>query len=250
MALDTVTLTLTGDVPFKVFAAAITNFEALVDALSREVGATQVRWVVHDLHIGSTVATVRGESDILEEVERVVRAYGTVGKALQYGEPIPYSGQVVSNAMAITRAIDSTVTAVRFETPLEDMTVFAKAPVPLAETIVKAIGAVEGRVQTLSSRKVLRFTLFDTLHDRAVSCYLREGQEALMRDIWDKRAAVEGVVSREVTTGRPIAVRDISSIRMIERPGRGSYLQARGQVALRPGQPSPEEAIRRLRDAP
>ena len=112
-----------------------------------------------------------------------------------------------------------------------------------------AIGAVTGRVQTLSNRAGLRFNLYDTIHNKAVACYLSPGQEELMREAWDRRARVSGRVSREGGTGRPIAIRQILSVEILEDPAPGSYRLARGAVPWQEGDILPEDAVRLLRDA-
>ena len=114
---------------------------------------------------------------------------------------------------------------------------------------VQSLGAIECKVQTLSNRKGLRFNLYDTLHDRSVACYVEEGKEDLLREIWGKRATVEGEVSRDKVTGRPVAVRRIAAIRIQPESQKGSYLKARGSAPRKPGAPRAEEIIRRLRDA-
>ena len=53
-----------------------------------------------------------------------------------------------------------------------------------------SIGAITGRVQTLSNRAGLRFNLYDTLFDKAVACYLALGQEEFMREAWGQRDRV------------------------------------------------------------
>jgi hypothetical protein len=112
-----------------------------------------------------------------------------------------------------------------------------------------AYGGIEGRVQTLSSRGSLRFTLYDLLHDRAVSCYLASGAEETMRDVWGKLALVEGWVKRDAQTGRPITVRQIRNVTLLAEYPPASYKDARGAVKRQPGQMRGEEIIRRLRDA-
>ena len=84
------------------------------------------------------------------------------------------------------------------------------------------------------------------MHDRAVSCYVAEGHEAIMRDLWDKRAIVEGLVTREPNTGRPMSIRGVTTVRLLDDK-EGDYRDARGVVPFAGG-PSPEEIIRRLRD--
>jgi hypothetical protein len=145
------------------------------------------------------------------------------------------------------------VEALRFENA-ETEIIVRQAPTPAATpqpTVLvaqHAYGAVTGRVQTLSSRSRLRFTLYDLLSDRAVNCYAREGETTLMTDIWDKLATVEGMVTRDPLSGRPLNVRQITRITVHEPPDPGGYQRARGAVARRPGEPRAEDRIRRLRD--
>ncbi len=247
---NTLTLALSGEVPFATFATAITRFRELVDALTAELGvASEVEWIVDDLHIGSTIATIRGEANEPEHVERVVRAYASVGHALEFNQPIPFSDKVAMPARGLTRVLSEKVTTVRFETPETDATVSATTSRAPRTQVSTALGAIEGRVQTLTSRHGLRFNLYDTLHDRVVSCYLQDGQQDIMREAWDKRASVEGTVSREVFTGRPIAVRQIIKVSVLQENEPGSYLKARNVAPLKAGEAMPEEVIRRLRDA-
>lgn len=249
MAKDTITLALNGEVDLRRFAMAVSSLEVLVQELSKEKGAESVRWLIYDLQTSSAMATIRGESDILQEVERVVAAYEDVGRSLEAGQRPDYPEHVVKAANGITAVLGDGVTSVRFETPDSEFTVASRPEIAIASATMKSFGAIEGRIQTLSSRKGLRFILFDTLHDRAVSCYLSEGQEERMREIWGKRAIVEGEISREKDTGRPLAIRHITDIRALEEGQRGSYLRARGVAPRKPGAPLAEVIIRQLRDA-
>jgi len=246
---DTITLALNGEVDLHRFAIAVSNLEILVQGLSKEKGAENTRWVIYDLQASSAMATVRGESDILGEVERVVNAYEDVGQSLQAGQRPNYSEPIVKAANAIIAVLGDKVTSVRFETPEREFTVASRPDIAMASAIMKSFGAIEGRIQTLTNRKGLRFVLFDTLHDRAISCYLSEGQEERMREIWGKRAIVEGEISREKDTGRPLAIRYIADIKALEETQRGNYLRARAVAPRKPGAPLAEVIIRQLRDA-
>jgi hypothetical protein len=104
---------------------------------------------------------------------------------------------------------------------------------------------VRGRVQTLSSRGRLRFTLYDALYDKAVSCYLAEGQEDIMRDAWGHVALVEGWVTRDPATDRPLSIRGIERVTLLPEGDPHGYRRARGAVL---GRELPEAIIRRLRD--
>ena len=141
---------------------------------------------------------------------------------------------------------------IRFETSDNDFTVYGARHTSDAldsSFPTVSIGAITGRIQTLSNRSGLRFNLYDAVHDKAVACYLNTEQEGIVREAWGRRAIVSGTVSREASTGRPIAIRQIIDIEMIEDAPPGSYRHARGAVPWQPGYKKPEDIIRQLRDA-
>jgi hypothetical protein len=250
MATDTITLALNGDVAIDDFSRAIEHFGRLVSALTQEVGrGVQIAWVVDQLEAGSAITTIRGEAEDPASVERVVRAFADVGEALAEQRPIPFSPKVADEARAIVRVVGKSITSVRFETPETDAVIVSHdvQAVPLPKII--GYGAVEGRVQTLSSRGQLRFTLYDALNDRAVICYVDEERAELMRNIWGRRVIVEGLLTRDPATGQPQTVRAVTRIEDLPDNEPGSYRRAIGALRGRPLGLSPEDAIRRLRDA-
>src|SRR6266536_3602452 len=95
MADNTLTLAMFGEVPLQEFAETMRHFTGLVTALSSEIGrGISVEWVIQDLQGGSATATIAGQSEREDLVERVVEAYYRVGEALERGRPIPYSDTV------------------------------------------------------------------------------------------------------------------------------------------------------------
>lgn len=251
MARDSLTLRLSGDdIPLADFAKAMAKLSELIAALSQELeGDDPIDWTVSDLERSSAIATAQGVAKRIETVERVVVAYEQVGEALESHAPVPYSAKARAAALGITSILGGRVDAVTFETVAVEKTVRLRpVPTPAVHDIVQK-GAVRGRVQTLSNRGALRFTLFDLLHDKAVSCYLAEGREGLMLDAWGKVAIVEGMVRRDTFTGRPVSVREVSALTVQPDSPSGSYRRARGAVPLPPGGLLPEDAIRRFRDA-
>jgi hypothetical protein len=168
---------------------------------------------------------------------------------------MPFSPKVQRQAHGLTAVLKRSVEAIRFETAEGDATITQEAvaagrPVGMrARGERGAYGAVEGRVQTLSNRGGLRFTLYDSLDDHAVSCYLVEGYEEMMRDAWGRRAVVEGWVSRDSVTGRPQTVRRVQAVQVLPETKHGGYRDARGAVPVDSEELRPEVVIRRLRDA-
>ena len=108
-----------------------------------------------------------------------------------------------------------------------------------------SLGTATGDVQTLTMRRGLKFTLYDSLFDRAISCYMMKGQEDKMRDIWGKRAVVSGKVGREPEHGRTISVRDITDIRVISTAQKGSWRKLRGIIPYDPDDEPVEILLKR-----
>jgi hypothetical protein len=253
MALETVTFALEGDVSLEQFSSGVQHFAGLMKALSNDADAANLRWAVVGLEVSSAIATVeavRENGYRVDQVEQVVRSYLEVGEALAAGETIPFPPPVQKEARALAGILQMGVRSIRFETAEADAIIEEAPARPPTSEASADYGAVTGRVQSLSSRAGLRFTLFDLLHDRAVSCYLAEGNEDLMRGVWDMVATVEGLVSRDRVTGRPIAVRQITDVSVVRDEGEpDGYRRARGAQLRVAGDPAAEERIRRLRDA-
>ena len=95
----------------------------------------------------------------------------------------------------------------------------------------------------------MKFTLYDSTFDKAVPCYLQEDQEDKMREIWGKNVIVTGRITREPDNGRPVSIREITSIDPVVEAAPGSYKIARGIFQWSQGDEPAEVSIRRLRDA-
>ena len=247
---DTVTIAFEGRVVLHDFAEAMNGFRGLLDGLTKVVAErSEVEWALIGLEPGSATVTARGESRDQEAVEHIAEAYLTVGRSLVTGGPVPYGKTVRRHAEQITDLLNGRITGVRFQTLEDDAIVRADGRAEHRAPILStAYGAIEGRVQGLSSRQGLRFTLYDALFDRAVSCYLQEGREEIMREAWGRRATVNGVVRRDTESGHPLGIRQITAITILEDPVPGQYRRARAIRPLEPGEPMPEEMVRRVRD--
>lgn len=247
MAKNTLTFELGGRVEIADFANGIAAFRRLVTALTpRNAG---VAWVVEDLQPGSAIVTLRGECDNPAAVEKAVEKFEKVGAGLSEHDDLHKFNKRIRDAADAIRKLTGTTDYARFETADNDYTIYPDGQRPNRPAPTMAIGAITGRVQTLSSRGGLRFNLYDRLFDKAVACYLAPGQEEMMREAWGRRARVSGRVFREGSTGRPITIRQIMNVEILEDAPPGSYRLARGAVPRPPGAPLAEEVIRRLRDA-
>ena len=246
MAKDTLTFELGGQVDLKDFVAGIRVFQRLVSAITpRSVG---VVWEVADLHPGSASTTIQGVAGSPSAIEKIVADYGQIGAALARREnPKRYNKQV-ERAVDAIKNLNHSIEYIRFETPDNDFTVYRNGDDRAKPTPTVSLGAVTGRVQTLSNRVGLRFNLYDTVHDKAVGCYLASDQEELIRHAWGRWATVAGKVSREPLTGRPIAIRQITALETLSEAAPGAYREARGILPRQPGDPLPEDVIRKMRD--
>lgn len=251
---NTVTLRLSGDVTLAKFALAVDRFNALIQALT---GPSNVEWIIADLQPGSASTTAEGRGD-MQTVGSVVGSYEDVGGALEKGRPLlSYPKPVIESAFAIRNLIGNGVDSAIFETAnrtaiirsvptgTEEQPPTATPVVGTSRAFSPAYGAVSGRVETIARRGTLRFVLYDLLHDKAVSCYLADGYEDIMRGVWGRLATVEGLVTRDPLSGRPIAIRRITKV--TPRPERaGSYKDARGASPY--SEMLPEDMIRRVRN--
>jgi len=250
MAKETLTFALEGDITLASFAGALSEFNSLLGNLSKEVGNNSpVEWVVEELYAGSAIATFHGVYENVKIVETIVDAYEQVGEALAYGREIPFSEAVRKNCRNITGVLNGKVTSIRFETPDRDFIISGKSKIGEKALPMKyALGTVKGMIQTLSMRKKLSFIIWDSLFDRPVSCYLKEGQEELMREAWGNRAVVSGRIGRQAESGRPVSIREVKSIEIIDKPEHGSYKRARGVLLWKQGDEKPEVILRRMRN--
>jgi hypothetical protein len=250
MSENILTFALEGEITLADFSEAMKDFGALIAALSQEIGGqTKIDWRIDDLNAGSAIATVRGDSPNQEIVEGVIRAYATVGNALQRQEPIPYSEKVRRVARKIQKRVQGSINSIRLETPFGEAVITRGYIGRKEPPITYAHGQVKGTVQTLTNRGGLRFTLYDAIFDKPISCYLDEGQEHIMRGTWGRKVVVSGLIGREAEQKRPVVVRHITNIDVIDDTVSGSYRDARGAIPYEKEKPKPEVIIRSIRDA-
>lgn len=253
MARETVTLALNSgtDVGFGDFAEAVAHFDKLLKALSEAVAGRNepVAWWFGKVAAGSAVVTVDAEHP---KAAIVAGDYLKVGRALDGRGDMPHGERVRAPAEGLAAMLRNGVREIRFQTSEDDVVLRASALLrdgPVVVPLRPALGAIEGTVEVISRRRGLHFNLYDSLHDRPVSCYVSGEHADLMRDIWGKRVIVQGLVSRDAERGWPFAVRQVTRIEPVPDVPPGSYRRARGVLPRRPGQPRAEEAIRRTRDA-
>jgi hypothetical protein len=249
MARNTLGLIMEGAITLDSYHKTVGRFFALIKALSEEIGGkSPVTWRIAGLQTGSASTTIAGEAMQPEVVERIVRAYASVGTALALGEPIPYSAKVNRCALVLSQVINGEVTALQFTTDLGSVLVPQAVGIGPRGKRMQAWGTVDGTVETLTSHRRLAFVLYDAHFDYPVSCILRQEQEATMLQMWRKLVRVSGLVIRDAQSGHPIEIREIGEIRELAISAPDSYRNAAGILDL--GGEAPEVLVRRLRDAP
>lgn len=256
MAKDTLTLTLTGEVPLSSFALAMSELNSLLEALTKDIlrgeENTEIHWEVTELEAGSATAVITGFSSEIDKVERVVAGFGVVGTSLHNNRPIPYSQDVVEHARLITSLLNGNgngyIKSVGFTT--DEVQIILDTPIKEEKEITQyhRLGVIKGVVETIIGRPKVRITIYDALFDKAVTCHLESDQREMARNVWGKKVAVTGLIKRDQATGRPIEVREIVEIKEIhETPG--SFKRAGGAIPWREGTRRSEEIIRESRDA-
>ena len=229
---DVVTLRLDGEVPFPDFATAINALDGLLKSLSSEITGSSgtVQWKIVELSASSAVTTIRGTADDPADVPPILTAYSIIGQALQDHSEIPYSEDICRRANSIASLINGEITAIHFTTPRARHIVREPPRVQEEAVAVDAFGAIEGRIRTLSDRQKLQFTLYDSLFDSAVTCFLSPDKADDARRLWRKRVIVEGLVRRDPNTGIPTQIREICAIHEMPSAALGSYRAARGAL--------------------
>ena len=250
---NTLTFEIGGQIELKDLEKGISLFTRLVNALTPR---NRVAWVVHDLQPGSARLTLEGKASDEADVERVVRDYEIIGRHISNGTsdyaPTGFANgkkRAMKAAYAIRDfASSGAVEYWRFETESDDFTIYPIDAAPPHASSSISIGEVTGRVQTLSNRGGLTFTLYEDIYDKAVACYLQSGREDIMREAWGRRANVIGVIKRDAI-GKPMEIREIADVELLAEVPPDAYKQARGAIPWKPGDMRPEEVIRKMRDA-
>ncbi len=254
MAEETATVALNGSVFLDDFSKAITHLQQLMSALSAEVvSGADIDWIVSGLESGSAIVTLKGGPEVKpSQSKRVVGAFEKVVKALQTKSEIPFGKKVADPVHKLCGLMNGRITSIRFETRRLDAEVFSshKQSIRGESDSVNSFGAVRGRIQSLTSRGTLRFTLYDAEDDHAISCYLREGSEDVMRTAWGKLAFVEGIIRRDSGSGKVSTVRDVSQdgVQVVQDEGIYHWRDAIGCAPAVKGSISAEEAVRRGRE--
>jgi len=247
---DRVKLAMEGDVRLDDLWQALQRLSALLSTLTAEVcPGAEITWVVEALDAGSATAICRGEADRVGDVARVVDAYARVAAAMALGDTRDYSERVSDCAAALVSVVGDRVLALTLGTLQGESTLVSPRLVPRPSGLTRALGQIEGTVTVLSQQGGCTFVLRDHLFDRPVLGILDPGQEELLRNAWNRRAVVSGVIAREPDSGRPVHIMGISDVQVIDLYQEEDMSRYVGILKDPSEEEKPENTIRRLRDA-
>ncbi len=230
------TLALDGEVTLDDFSKAMHRFKEIIVGLENEVAPTaKIDWVIDDLKKKCAIARVRGVATRKEDrasVGRIRKAYVEVGRRAAQGEALANTDAVVQAVIGLRRLINGRIKSVRFEGN-------KKVHVMKKSTVITPIrsrwdtdtfGGARGRVQSISDRQYLHFTLYDYNDDRPIACSYPSGDRDKLRKIWGKLVYVEGLITRDPDTDLVSSIREISSIEILKERRPHAWREALGCV--------------------
>lgn len=244
------TLALEGVVTLRDFADELKRLHDLTNALAREYADGQtVNWVVSDLQAGSAEATVMAEVDTPETVERLERGYLQVARSLRAEHTLAsIPAPLLKHAQAIVSALNGSITGARFEAGGEAVEIASPAATEGGVPRTGAYGSLVGQVETLSSHRRLRFTLYEALRGIPVRCYFKEDLFEQVRNAWDRHVQVDGWVVRDASSGYPIEIQRVRRVIPLDDGDAPDFRAALGAIPWKEGMPTAAEAIRQGRD--
>jgi hypothetical protein len=218
--------------------------------VSKQFGLEETTWLVEELEAGSATATIRGQSrkpeDLSQATAAILSTTELVARGL--GDAVPYAAAV--NARRLTGVVNGAIPSLSLRSGDEIVTITSGPDRAVDRPRqVGAFGRLTGVVQTLSRTRGFHFRITEETYGRSVAGRFGSELSEAMREVWGKRAIIEGIISRDARTGWPLTISDVRSVRLAPEIEPGAFVRARGVLRFS-GQSEPSEvAIRRLRDA-
>ena len=249
-----ITVTLGGDVTLPLFVQALTGISDLLKILAKGAESEATDWVVENLEAGSAIALIRGHGNSVEAITSTTDALIDTIRLVDRGSSAVLDPRAARAAMKITRIVDGVVPFLSVASGDEEVSILSgENKQGQQRERVSSFGSVTGVVRTLSRTKGLYFTVSDETYNRTVACRFSPDLSATMadtmRELWDRRAVVEGTINRDRRTGRPITVSNVERVTPAPEWEPGAFMRARGVLSVSEETELPEETIRRLRDA-
>lgn len=249
----TLGLKLSGDITLDLFAIAIQEFSGLLEVLTEEVAGLECfDWELEELGERNALIQVRALSEDIVIVDKTIRAFDEIAESLAAGKFIGFSPNVSKHAYALTSLIDGQIKEITLLTGFNVHTIARHVDQKSIEQQTPSFiswGTIKGHVTAISGRQKLQITLNDSLFDKAVVCSLPQEFLSKAGEWWDKEVLVTGRIYRDVETDRPIRIRDVIEVQVLDSQGIEAFEAVRGIMPHNPADELPETLIRRSRDA-
>lgn len=272
MVKDFLSIRLGGELTIDKTSDAFARFTKVLETPGKTHNAN-IRWILAGLEYGSACVTAKivpldtkSEQCIPAMYRNSIQIASQIAKGngnrtdppypIGSGKPIEQNrAQNHSNrtdplydAMRELAKLTSVKNPITFATPIGSVVLtnpLEDADSKSGEPNTVSLGTVRGRVETLSHHGDLSFSLYELATDRAVTCHIDQSFKGKMRNVWGHIADVTGTISRDAYTGRPLLIRRVLSVDVIEEGKPDDYLKARGAITL--AEPA-EIVIRRMRN--
>jgi hypothetical protein len=213
------TLALEGDaIPLEKFKQAVTSFLEIIESVSHEAvgNGTKIKWNI-SVKSGSAIVSATPEftKESKEAIKAVVASVQNGIKDLSRGKTATAPKLFNATAIKAMKRLASVheigrngLTAIRVLGDGVKRTVTHKVATAANEIIGashEAYGSIEGKLQALWDRDGFKFTVFDSLFDRRVECYVDEELVASAIEGFRKRVRVSGIVQYN-RGGLPISI--------------------------------------------
>ncbi|MBF0456305.1 MAG: hypothetical protein HQK99_00230 [Nitrospirae bacterium] len=208
---------------------SISNFYDFVAEVSAQVSGTRkpVKWIVTVKH-GNVILlnnpVVKEENiDIIEKTVTAIH-YGISNLENKAGRPEYFSDkalELLQNLVSVSSAGSDELTEINI-TINGDFYVLTRSATANIDTILgmryNSLGSVEGKLQTISERGGLKFTIYDTLNDKPVRCYISDDLRCEALEVASKafgqRISIFGMISYDqYGTPKTIQVRKLRLFR-------------------------------------
>lgn len=240
-----------GEVTVEKLSDAFARFSQVLDALAESHNAN-IDWLVTGLEHGSATVIARAVP-LDDEAERQIPAmhedYTDAAVCVQEGN--------IDHTFSLHRRMHELLALADDDHPIkvesnDKRVVVDTAVAPFIPSLpqgwedhVTTLGTVRGRVETLSRRNALSFSLYELTTDVAVRCFMDLDLEDKMRSVWGNIADVTGTVRRDTRTNRPLWIRNVTRVEPVDEGDPDGYLKARGVINTK--EPA-EVLVRRMRD--
>jgi hypothetical protein len=251
------TIQLDGEVTLGRFQRVLEAWHSTLEAISSDVDRNRShRLLISDLSYGSAIAAVQIEFEREPVASEFEREFELIARQVRSNSIIELPRNLQKPARKLQEA--ASIDGGEGFTLSSDDADYMISPIASSDTVrpnampdnIEAIGAVKGKLQSLSSRGALKAVVFDELNDKAVRIALTEEQHDIVRDLWDEIVVVEGMIRRDPESGRPLSLTKVRQIsRKSDPPEPFAWRKARGVLAHIHPEKTAEELIREARDA-